>query len=156
MASNGFFGAGRLWQTCSAAGQLAAPVGRGEFEKVGKENFEKVRSVAWYFEAGQALLGKAAPAVEGGAADTDEAFGFIERWLEYMPKLPEQWKKDGAGKAGELFASWAEMLNPAAGIEEVEAFIASAEKLSLNPAATEELKKLSFEKALRSTLAAST
>lgn len=118
-----------------------------EFEKVGKENFEKVRSVAWYFEAGQALLGKAAPAVEGGAADTDEAFGFIERWLEYMPKLPEQWKKDGAGKAGELFASWAEMLNPAAGIEEVEAFIASAEKLSLNPAATEELKKLSFEKA---------
>lgn len=116
-----------------------------EFEKINKENFEKVRSMAWYFEAGQALLGKTEPA-DGKAGDIDEAFAFIERWLDYMPKLPEQWKKDGSGKAVELLLSWAGMLEPSSTIEEVEAFIASAAKISLNPAATDELKKMASEK----------
>lgn len=129
-----------------AAGRVEKYLANPEFEKLNKANYEKVWSMAWYFEAGQALLGKTAPTLKEGGENGSEAFAFIERWLDYMPKLPEQWKKDGAGKAGELFASWADMLKPESAIEEIEAFIESSQKIASNPAADDELKKLALEK----------
>ncbi|MGI6251863.1 MAG: TRAFAC clade GTPase domain-containing protein [Aminivibrio sp.] len=128
------------------AGRVEKYLGNLEFQKTNRENYEKVKSLAWYFEAGQALLGKTAAALGGEAGDIEEAYSFIERWLEYLPNLPEQWVRDGAGKAGELFSSWAGMLKPDSTIEETEAFIALSEKIASNPAADDELKKLAAEK----------
>ena len=111
-----------------------------DFRKINQANFDKIYSLRWYFEAGQALHGKTAGSADG-ASDSGEALNLVESWLGFLPKLPEQWKSEGARKAGELFAFWADMLSPDAGIESVEDFLASAQKLSGNPNATDELKK---------------
>jgi hypothetical protein len=116
------------------------------FRTVNQPNYDTIQSIRWYFEAGQALLGKTPVHMTEKISDSGEALGLLERWLEFMPKLPEQWKSEGAQKAGELFAFWANMLPPDAEIEQVNEFVSSAAKIAENPNATAELKKLVNER----------
>ncbi|MBL3538479.1 hypothetical protein [Aminivibrio sp.] len=121
-----------------ASGKVEEYLANSAFRTVNQANYDRVQSIRWYFEAGQALLGKTADETENAR----EAYSLIESWLDFLPKLPEQWKTEGAQKAADLFSFWADMVSPDAEIEEVEAFAASAARLSDNPNASEELKKL--------------
>ena len=129
-----------------ASGKVGEYLANSDFRNMNQANFDKIQSLRWYFEAGQALHGKTAVSAAGTAGDSGEAYNLVESWLGFLPKLPEQWKSEGGKKAGELFAFWADLLSPDAEIEDVEAFVASAEKLSGNPNATDELKKLIAER----------
>lgn len=129
-------------QYLDASGKVEKYLANSAFRTVNQANYDRIQSLRWYFEAGQALLGKTAGSTADTAGNAGEAYSLLESWLDFLPKLPEQWKTEGEQKAAELFSFWADMAGPDADIEEAEAFVASAAKLSDNPNTSEELKKL--------------
>lgn len=109
------------------------------FKAISPKNHEKILSLKGYFELGQALSEK----ISG--EDTADPYSLLEKWLAYLPKLPEQWSGEGAKKSVELFTSWAGELSPDASIEAIQEALAKAVKIGDDPNAGEELKNAATE-----------
>ena len=109
------------------------------FKQASAANYEKVNSLAWYFEAGKKLL-STTPEETGHAADA------LNKWLETLPQLPEQWKDVASKKTKEMLEAWFDSVGPEAEIEEVEQSVARAAAFADHPNLSDDLKALLSEK----------
>lgn len=109
------------------------------FKQANAANYEKVESLAWYFEAGKKLL-STTPEETLHAADA------LNKWIETLPRLPEQWKGVASKKTKEMLESWFESVGPEAEIEDMERSVVRAADFAAHPNLSDDLKALLSEK----------
>jgi len=98
-----------------------------------------VKSLAWYFEAGKKLL-STTPEETVHAADA------LNKWIETLPQLPEQWKDVASKKTKEMLESWFESVGSEAEIEDMERSVARAADFAAHPNLPDDLKTILSEK----------
>jgi len=109
------------------------------FKQANTANYEKVKSLAWYFEAGKKLL-STTPEETVHAADA------LNKWIETLPQLPEQWKDVASKKTKEMLESWFESVGSEAEIEDMERSVARAADFAAHPNLPDDLKTILSEK----------
>ena len=118
----------------TAAEKAERYLNNSSFKKTNLVNHEKILSFNWYFEAAKGLSGK------GANGELAESLTLLESWLAYLPKLPEQWRGEGAKKSVELFTLWADGISPEGSVEDIQRALSEAAKIEEAPNAGEELK----------------
>lgn len=124
----------------AAASKIREYLKISKFYEINPGNYERVRSVENYYEAGQILFANTMNFLED--ATPDDVYAALKRQLDVASRIPSSWLEGVTHKTDELLRAWVHSLPlDTAAPEDLTRFSSVADQLSEHPFMPDELKR---------------